>query len=220
MNVEQEITRVAERYIDLINSYPEESQRLVPCDHIDSKEIVIEIRAFPSLADNIYRQLPSKDGHRNLTIILHSDGEPSFVRSLLPSLLLIKFHRSNTISRGNRKENRMRNEAGVKSLEFGKSRAVFLQRVCWLLHLQSSGGWTRCRIVLVSTREFLEPWHDSRKDSSTCLARRKSCAMDTSWDKRVYMHTKEDVWLGYRLLFSRSVSNMRDAVREISIVSL
>jgi hypothetical protein len=76
MNVEQEITRVAERYIDLINSYPEESQRLVPCDHIDSKEIVIEIRAFSSLADNIYRQLPSKDDHRNLTIILHSDGAP------------------------------------------------------------------------------------------------------------------------------------------------
>lgn len=76
MNVEQEITRVAERYIDLINSYPEESQRLVPCDHIDSKEIGIEIRAFSSLADNIYRQLPSKDDHRNLTIILHSDGAP------------------------------------------------------------------------------------------------------------------------------------------------
>ena len=74
----------------------------------------------------------------------------------------------------------MRNEAGVKSLEFGKSRAVFAKSVLIIANLQSSGGWTRCRIILVSTREFLEPWHDSRKDSSTCLARRKSCAMDTS----------------------------------------
>ncbi|CAF4505986.1 unnamed protein product [Rotaria magnacalcarata] len=35
MNVEIEIKRVAERYINLINDYPKQAEHLVPCDIIN-----------------------------------------------------------------------------------------------------------------------------------------------------------------------------------------
>ncbi|CAF3581970.1 unnamed protein product, partial [Rotaria socialis] len=62
MNVEREIKRVAERHIDLINEYPKQAPYLFPSDHISS---------------NIYRQLPTNENQRNITIILHSDGAPA-----------------------------------------------------------------------------------------------------------------------------------------------
>ncbi|CAF3822140.1 unnamed protein product, partial [Rotaria magnacalcarata] len=62
MNVEREIKRVAERHIDLINEYPKQAPYLFPSDHISS---------------NIYRQLPTNESQRNITIILHSDGAPA-----------------------------------------------------------------------------------------------------------------------------------------------
>ncbi|CAF2176242.1 unnamed protein product [Rotaria magnacalcarata] len=62
MNVEREIKRVAERHIDLINEYLKQAPYLFPSDHISS---------------NIYRQLPTNENQRNITIILHSDGAPA-----------------------------------------------------------------------------------------------------------------------------------------------
>ncbi|CAM2727607.1 unnamed protein product [Rotaria socialis] len=62
MNVEREIKRVAERHIDLINEYPKQAPYLFTSDHISS---------------NIYRQLPTNENQRNITIILHSDGAPA-----------------------------------------------------------------------------------------------------------------------------------------------
>ncbi|CAF4948655.1 unnamed protein product [Rotaria socialis] len=59
MNMGREIKRVAERHIDLINEYPKQAPYLFPSDHISS---------------NIYRQLPTNENQRNITIILHSDG--------------------------------------------------------------------------------------------------------------------------------------------------
>ncbi|CAF4261334.1 unnamed protein product, partial [Rotaria magnacalcarata] len=61
MNVENEIKRVAKRYIHLINEYPKQAVHLCPSDHING---------------NIYHQLPSNQNHHNITIILHSDGAP------------------------------------------------------------------------------------------------------------------------------------------------
>ncbi|CAF1949962.1 unnamed protein product [Rotaria magnacalcarata] len=61
MNVEYEIKRVAERYMDLINDYPKKAEQLVPCDIINGK---------------IYRQMPSNKNQCNITIILHADGAP------------------------------------------------------------------------------------------------------------------------------------------------
>ncbi|CAF4110272.1 unnamed protein product [Rotaria magnacalcarata] len=61
MNVEYEIKRVAERYMDLINDYPKKAEQLVPCDIINGK---------------IYRQMRSNKNQCNITIILHADGAP------------------------------------------------------------------------------------------------------------------------------------------------
>ncbi|CAF3373698.1 unnamed protein product [Rotaria socialis] len=62
MNVEREIKRVAERHIDLINECLKQTLYIFPADYISS---------------NIYRQLPTNENQRNITIILHSDGAPA-----------------------------------------------------------------------------------------------------------------------------------------------
>ncbi|CAF4330672.1 unnamed protein product, partial [Rotaria magnacalcarata] len=67
MNVEYEIKRVAERYMNLINDYPKKAEQLVPYDIINGM----------TLNCKIYRQMPSNKNQCNITIILHADGAPA-----------------------------------------------------------------------------------------------------------------------------------------------
>ncbi|CAF5037774.1 unnamed protein product, partial [Rotaria magnacalcarata] len=66
MNVEYEIKRAAERYMNLINDYPKKAEQLVPYDIINGM----------TLNCKIYRQMPSNKNQCNITIILHADGAP------------------------------------------------------------------------------------------------------------------------------------------------
>ncbi|CAF1508535.1 unnamed protein product [Adineta ricciae] len=61
MNIEYEIRRVVERYVDLINDYSTHGKQLVPCDLINGK---------------VYQSLSSYSNHPNITIVLHGDGAP------------------------------------------------------------------------------------------------------------------------------------------------
>ncbi len=78
MNVEYEIKRVAERHINLINEYPKQAKQLVPCDIINGLMVNLEIiNCLFLFLGNIYRQLPTNENQRNITIILHGDGAPA-----------------------------------------------------------------------------------------------------------------------------------------------
>jgi len=77
MNVEYELKRVAERYIHLINEYPQQAEELIPCDITNSTRVNDKIIYFLFLfLGEIYRQLPNNENHRNITIVLHGDGAP------------------------------------------------------------------------------------------------------------------------------------------------
>ncbi len=77
MNVEYEIKRVAERHINIINDYPKEAKKLVPCDIINGMTANHEIINCLLFLGKIYRELPGNEDHRNITIILDSDGAPA-----------------------------------------------------------------------------------------------------------------------------------------------
>ncbi|CAF4307556.1 unnamed protein product, partial [Rotaria magnacalcarata] len=78
MNVEIEIKRVAERYINLINDYLKQAEHLVPCDIINGMVAsVLNKNSSLVFLGQIYHQMSNSKSERNITIILHTDGAPA-----------------------------------------------------------------------------------------------------------------------------------------------